>query len=181
MWRSMSLAPALHIFRIGSLKRTKMLSENQEIDFEHLIQCGRNQTNPFDGSSKFSGSHNEIRRAPTSTHRPLTSTRDPYVRRLTFYDASRTLLEEKEHKKENKDPTNKQFTITRIFKKMSTRPMSSTTTIRPTTRSSSNLNSKAVKFDSKRASREPTTNKWGTNVRTTTIQPTEWAATQVAR
>ncbi|CAI2355017.1 unnamed protein product [Caenorhabditis sp. 36 PRJEB53466] len=157
MWRKMSLAPALHIYRIGSLqKKQKMLSEDQETDFEKLILCGRNQTNPFDTqSSKFSGG-NEIRRAPTatSTHRPLTSTRDPFVRRLTFYDASRTLLEEKptEKEKEKKKTTqNTKYTITRTFKKMTTRPMSTTTTRRPST-AKTNGN---AKFDSKKFS--PTT------------------------
>ncbi|PIC26929.1 hypothetical protein B9Z55_019352 [Caenorhabditis nigoni] len=154
LWRSISLAPALHIYRIGSFQRTKfvgtmsenrqflesfsysrMLSEDQETDFEKLILCGRNRTDLFNTeSSKFSGG-NEIRRSPTSTPRPWTSTRDPFVRRLTFYDASRSLIEEKRKQEQLKQQqlsqTNKQFTITRTFKKMTTKSQSITRT--PTT------------------------------------------------
>ncbi|PIC26930.1 hypothetical protein B9Z55_019352 [Caenorhabditis nigoni] len=136
LWRSISLAPALHIYRIGSFQRTnRMLSEDQETDFEKLILCGRNRTDLFNTeSSKFSGG-NEIRRSPTSTPRPWTSTRDPFVRRLTFYDASRSLIEEKRKQEQLKQQqlsqTNKQFTITRTFKKMTTKSQSITRT--PTT------------------------------------------------
>uniref|UniRef100_A0A1I7U791 VWFA domain-containing protein n=1 Tax=Caenorhabditis tropicalis TaxID=1561998 RepID=A0A1I7U791_9PELO len=53
LWRSISLAPALHIYRIGSLQRTsKMLSEDQETDFEKLILCGRNRTDILNTESK---------------------------------------------------------------------------------------------------------------------------------
>lgn len=128
-----------------------MLSEDQEMDFEKLILCGHNKTNPFGSeSSKFSGG-NEIRRAPTSTHRPLTSTRDPFVRRLTFYDASRTLLEEKPIKKTSSSPVNNKYTITRTFRKMTTKQMSttSTTTARPRSTTSKRPTSSS-KFDAKK-------------------------------
>ncbi|CAO4379612.1 unnamed protein product [Caenorhabditis nigoni] len=164
LWRSISLAPALHIYRIGSFQRTnRMLSEDQETDFEKLILCGRNRTDLFNTeSSKFSGG-NEIRRSPTSTPRPWTSTRDPFVRRLTFYDASKSLIEEKRKQEQLKQQqlsqANKQFTITRTFKKMTTKSQSITrtpTTTPRTTKSSRNHISLTTrtptKYDSKKFS-----------------------------
>uniref|UniRef100_A0A1I7TS57 VWFA domain-containing protein n=1 Tax=Caenorhabditis tropicalis TaxID=1561998 RepID=A0A1I7TS57_9PELO len=135
-----------------------MLSEDQETDFEKLILCGRNRTDILNTeSSKFSGG-NEIRRSPTSTPRPWTSTRDPFVRRLTFYDASRTLLDEKKKQQIQKEQIDTKYTITRTFKKMTTKQMSSTrkftTTTRPyttkTTRNPSSINRSVTKFDSKK-------------------------------
>lgn len=156
MWRNISLAPALHIYRIGSLQRsTKMLSEDQEMDFEKLIECGRNQSSLFGfDSSKFHGG-NEIRRSPTSTHRPWTSTRGPFVRRLTFYDASQALINQK--KKEELSKVDTKFTITRTFKKMTTIPMSTTrrmttTTIRPKT-TKKYLSRSTSKYDAKKTTR----------------------------
>ncbi|CAL2045018.1 unnamed protein product [Caenorhabditis brenneri] len=178
MWRSISLAPALHIYRIGSFQRkSKMLSEDQETDFENLILCGRNKTDLFNiGSSKFSGG-NEIRRSPTSTSRPWTSTRDPFVRRLTFYDASQTLLDGKTKKQLLE--VNKKYTITRTFKKMTTKPMSTTTrttttTTRPriskTTRYPYSNSRSPTKYDYKRKNGDSQTS-------TSTFNRPEWHTT----
>ncbi|CAP28912.2 Protein CBG09720 [Caenorhabditis briggsae] len=209
LWRSISLAPALHIYRIGSFQRTKfvgtksenrqflesfsysrMLSEDQETDFEKLILCGRNRTDLFNTeSSKFSGG-NEIRRSPTSTPHPWTSTRDPFVRRLTFYDASRTLIEEKRKQEQLKQQQlsqiNKQFTITRTFKKMTTKSQSFTripTTTSRTTKTTRNHISYTTrtptKYDAKKFSgsyqastRKPQPFKWFTTTKKPKFNPT---------
>ncbi|ULT89417.1 hypothetical protein L3Y34_008113 [Caenorhabditis briggsae] len=183
LWRSISLAPALHIYRIGSFQRTnRMLSEDQETDFEKLILCGRNRTDLFNTeSSKFSGG-NEIRRSPTSTPHPWTSTRDPFVRRLTFYDASRTLIEEKRKQEQLKQQQlsqiNKQFTITRTFKKMTTKSQSFTripTTTSRTTKTTRNHISYTTrtptKYDAKKFSGSYQASTRSTFVQTITRRP----------
>ncbi|KAF1749966.1 hypothetical protein GCK72_016511 [Caenorhabditis remanei] len=171
MWRSISLAPALHIYRIGSFQRTnRMLSEDQETDFENLILCGRNKSEVFHNeSSKFSGG-NEIRRSPTSTPRAWTSTRDPFVRRLTFYDASRTLIEEKKRQEQQEKLRQlPQVTFTRTFKKMTTKSMSTTTTRPKVTRSPFIHFRTPTKYDSQKpfgkiqtTTRKPSVPYWNT-------------------
>ncbi|CAB3396750.1 unnamed protein product [Caenorhabditis bovis] len=137
MWRSISKAPALHVFRIGTTKKREILSEDEHTNFEKLIACGKSlPTSIFSDSSKFN--ENEIRRKPsinpfTTTRRPLTSTRDPLVRRLTFFNVSDTLI--------SPPTTRSAMTITRKFPRMkvtrrpSTFRVSSTTTatLAPTT------------------------------------------------
>ena len=129
-----------------------MLSEDQETDFENLILCGRNKSEVFhNDSSKFSGG-NEIRRSPTSTPRAWTSTRDPFVRRLTFYDASRTLLEEKKRQEQQEKLRQwPQVTFTRTVKKMTTKSMSTTTTRPKVTRSPFIHARTPTKYDSKKS------------------------------